>query len=283
MITIGLDPNIIALGPFLFSWHGFFTFVAVAVAVMWVAHWAPKVLVGHPTFSSDKATAEEEIKDMVYATAIWGILSGVIGARLVHVIDQWSEIYAQNPGQIIAVWQGGIALWGGILGGLAGASLYAYIRKFPVTKLMDLTAPALLLAQAIGRVGDIINGEHVSRATDMVWGVVWSHPKSPTYQAYGETPTHPAVGYELIWDLLGLWFIWYVLRGKVKPDGMLFVLYIGIYAFGRFFISFFREDKVWFLGLQQSQLISILVLAIVIPVIAYGIKFVDKSSNGDDA
>jgi len=266
MIHIGLNPDIFTLGPFQLTWHGFFAFVGVAVAVYLAGRWAKR----SPGLNMD----------MVYSTAVWTIIGGILGARLIHVLDHW-RYYLDNPAQLPALWNGGIALYGAIIGGFAGGVAYAYLNKFPIGKVVDLAAPAALLAQAIGRIGDIINGEHCATGTTLPWGVVYTHPDSPAFGCFANvratTPsTHPAVVYELLWDLLAFGVVW-KLRGRLQPDGMLFVFYLALYAFGRFFISFFRTDKVWVVGLQQAQLISVAVLLITISVLAYRVSWATAS------
>ena len=248
MITIGIDPILISLGPFSLSWHGLFMAVAIVVGV-----WLPARLVAKAGLPVDR----------LYSLALWGIPGGIIGARLVHVIDYWSY-YSANPGAILAFWQGGLALWGGILGGTLVAVIYARISGFPLARYADLAALGLILAQAIGRIGDIINGEHISKATSLPWGVVYTHPNSP---AYGLPPTHLAVGYELLMDLFIFGILW-KLRGRIRPDGSLFLLYLTLYSTGRLFLSFLRLDSnTVFLSLNQPQWISLLVLAVALPLL----------------
>lgn len=102
--------------------------------------------------------------DRLYSLALWIIPGGILRARLVHVIDYWSY-YSANPGAILAFWEGGLALWGGILGETLTAVIFTRIRGFPIGGYADLAALGLLLAQAIGRIGDVINGEHISKGT----------------------------------------------------------------------------------------------------------------------
>ena len=139
-----MDPFIFRGDNFVLSWHGFLSVVAVIVAVYLVGRWAPKNGID---------------PDDVYSIATWAILGGIIGARLVHVVDDLSY-YTNNPVQIFAVWKGGIAIWGAVLGGFAGGWIYASIRSFPKARIADLAAPALAFGMGIGRIGDIINGEH---------------------------------------------------------------------------------------------------------------------------
>lgn len=258
MIEIEVGPNLLSLGQFLLSWHGFFSFIAVATAVFLVGRWAPLKGID---------------PDDIYSIAIWAIIGGVIGARVVHVIDEW-PIYSQNPLQILAIWTGGIGLWGGILGGTIGGVSYALWRKHPVGIIADLTAPAMLISQSIGRLGDIVNGEHCARAAnDFIFGFIWTHERSDALNVQCEFGTaasgiasQPVIGYEIIWNLLALMLIW-KLRNKIQPAGMLFVLYLALYATGRFLISFLRMDDIWALGMQEAHYIAILVLLIAIPVL----------------
>lgn len=253
-IEIPFDPNISGGGTVALSWHGFLSFIAVAAAVWIVARAARK----------DSTI----LPDMVYNTAIWGIIGGIIGARVVHVADDW-DFYGNNLLEVFAVWQGGIGLWGGILGGWLGGVTYAYISKYPVGKLMDITAPAMLVAQTIGRIGDIINGEHISRTTDLPWAWYFTQPSSPAragnLTAHGESAaeTHPAVVYEMIWNMVGL-FVLYKLRGRLKPNGSLFMFYLAYYSLGRFLIQFVRIDKTYFANLQEAHLIAIGVMAVAV-------------------
>ncbi|MFC2034557.1 prolipoprotein diacylglyceryl transferase [Chloroflexota bacterium] len=250
MINIGLDPILFTLGPFSITWHSLFIVVGIAVGV-----WIPARLVAKAGLSTDR----------LYMIALLGVPGGIIGARLVHVIDYWSY-YLANPGIIFAFWQGGLAIWGGILGGTLTVLIFAKIKGFALGHYADLAALGLILAQAIGRIGDIINGEHFSTATDLPWGVVYTHPNSP---AYGFPPTHPAVAYELLMDLFIFGIMW-KLRGRIQPDGSLFLLYLILYSVGRFFLSFLRLDSnTVFLSLNQPQWICLLVLLIAIPLLLF--------------
>lgn len=250
MISIGIDPILVTLGPFSLSWHSLFIVVGIIVAV-----WLSARLVAKAGLS----------RDMLYSLALWGVPGGIIGARLVHVIDYW-DFYMANPGTIFAVWQGGLAIWGGILGGTITLVIFARIRGFALAGYADQMALGLILAQAIGRIGDIINGEHISTATNLPWGVVYTHPGS---SAYGRPPTHPAVAYELLMDLVIFGVLW-KLRGRIQPNGSLFLIYLTLYSVGRFFLSFMRLDSnTVFLSLNQAQWISLLVLVVAIPFLVF--------------
>lgn len=256
MIEIDVGPNLVTFGTFILSWHGFFSFIAVASAVYLVGRWAP---------------AKGIDPDDIYSVAIWAIIGGVVGARLVHVIDQWS-FYENNLIQIAYIWTGGIALWGGLLGGLLGGAAYSYWRKLPTGAIADLTAPALLYVQSIGRLGDIVNGEHCAKATDKFFGFIWTNPLSdmricePINGTGIGDSVMPVIALEIAWNFLALMLVW-KLRNRIRPDGMVFALYIALYSVGRFFVTFLRDDRIWAMGLQEAQYIAILVLVVTVPLL----------------
>ena len=267
MITIDIHPNLFSgdfVGSFVVSWHGFMTFVAVTVAVVLVGRWA---------------TMKGIESDAIYSIAIWAIIGGIIGARLVHVVDNW-DVYQDDPAQILAVWSGGIGLWGAILGGFIGGATYAYFAKHPVGVIADLTAPVLPFAQSIGRIGDIVNGEHCAKPLDLFFAMRWTNPESPAALcASGGANTmdyvHPVIVYEMLWNTLSMVVLW-LLRDRIRPDGMLFALYLALYAVGRFAITFFREDKVWALGMQEAHYIALVVLIITVPLLVVRARFTSK-------
>ena len=262
MIEIDIGPDLLSLGTFVLSWHGFFSFVAVGSAVYLVGRWAPMRGID---------------PDTVYSIAIWAIIGGVVGARLVHVVDQW-DFYQDNPGQIIAIWEGGIGLWGGILGGFIGGAAYALIAKYPLGVVADLTAPAMLFVQTIGRLGDIVNGEHCAKAANFFLGFEWTNPETDASQCdsgLAGSPVHPVIAYEMVWNMMALFIVWR-LRGRLRPDGMLFALYLALYAVGRFAITFAREDDIWAAGMQEAHYIALVVLAITVPLLAFRARLVPK-------
>ena len=292
-IKIGIDPDMFELGIFVLTWHGFLTFLAVALAVFLVGRWAKR---------------EGFDADSVYSVATWCILGGIIGARLLHVIGLWDDFYRHNPGQIVQIWNGGIAIYGAILGGFVGGAGYMLIRNHPrflslwskvfrgakldraplpsIGRFADLAAPALLISMALGRVGDIINGEHVAKITTLPWGFVYTHPESLSNQVHSFGASHPAVVYEIILDLAVLAVVWFM-RGRIRPNGMLFALYGALYSLGRFFISFLRTgplpmDQEWAIGLNEAQFVAIIVMAITIPLLAFKAQLV-KSVTGPRA
>src|SRR5262245_33028066 len=136
-MIVNIDPNLIVIGPFVLSWHGLFSAVGLGAGI-WIA---VRLLRG---------TVVPE--DGVMRSACWCTSGGLVGARLLHVIDQW-DYYSQRPLQILLLNEGGIAIFGAILGGTIGGVAYALIRRLPVGLLLDAGGVGLILGQAIGRIG----------------------------------------------------------------------------------------------------------------------------------
>ena len=146
----------------------------------------------------------------------------------------------------------------------------------PIGQLADIAAPALLISMAIGRIGDIINGEHFAKATELPWGVFYTHADSPGVNRF---VSHPAVAYEMILDILVLAVIW-PLRHRLRPHGMLFILYGALYGVGRFFLSFMRvEANTYFLGLNEAQIVSLVIMIIAIPWLVYKAQIVRPTTG----
>ncbi len=288
VISIPFDPDIIRTAGFILSWHGFLTFVAVAVAVYLTWRWGRK---------------DGLDGDAILSVSTWCIIGGIIGARLLHVIDFWDDIYQYEPEKILYFWGGGIAILGAYLGGFAGGASYILMRNaawlhrlcdngalrwtgmhrpFPqipsVAHLADIAAPALLIALAIGRIGDVINGEHWSSFTDLPWGWVYTDPDS---FGYGRPASHPAVAYEMIFCLLLAGALW-LMRDRIRPRGMLFALFFAGYSAGRFFISFVREEQnTYVFGLNEAQLVSLAIMLVTVPLLIYRARLVRPEQRGD--
>src|SRR5688500_14766989 len=222
MIEINIDPVLVQVGPFLITWHGFFTAVGVLAGILLAVKYGSRL--GYS-------------EDDIMSVALWGVIGGILGARQMHVIDQWGY-YAQDPLTILRINEGGLAIFGAVLGGPLAGAIYAWRRGFSIPKLLDVGALGLILGMAIGRLGDIINGEHHGTPADLPWSVSYTHPNT-----LGEPnlPVHLAVGYEMLLDLL-IFGLLVALWDRLPRPGMLFWLFAALYSFGRFFIQFFRVD-----------------------------------------
>ena len=246
MITISIDPVAFAIGSIEVRWYGIMVALAILTVVLWTA-WQVK-------------KGANISYDTLFTAALVGIPSGVILSRLLHVIDGW-EYYSQNPGEIIG--GGGLTAYGAVLGTTLGIWIYSRFSKFQFGYFADVVAPGIILAQAIGRVGCTLNGCCYGLETFLPWSIVYTHPGSLC--PLGVT-VHPTQVYEIIWNLL-VFGVLLKLRGRLKPDGSLFLVYLSLYSVYRLGADFLRPGTPFLFGLHQAQVIAIIVLAIAIPLL----------------
>jgi phosphatidylglycerol:prolipoprotein diacylglycerol transferase len=209
--------------------------------------------------------------DTILTAALIGIPSGVIISRLLHVLDRW-DFYSQNPGLIFGF--EGLTIWGAVLGATLGIWIYSKFSNFKFGYFADLVAPGVILAQAVGRVGCTLNGCCYGTETSLPWGIVYTNPQS--YAPLG-VAVHPTQIYEIIY-LLIIFGVIFKLRGRFKPDGSLFLIYLSIYSLWRVGIDFLRdyETPPLIFGLHQAQIIGIIVLAIAVPMLALRTRLVEQ-------
>lgn len=249
MININIDPVLWQVGPFTLRWYGLMIALALLTGIAVAVREARR-----------KGIAEDEI----YSFALWAVIAGVIGARALHVIDKF-DYYRQHPAAIFALQEGGLAIYGTILFGLLAGVIYAWRRGIPAGRLADVGAPALIIGQAIGRLGCIINGDAYGAPTNVPWALVYSHPNA---LAPLGVPGQPTPGYELIWDVL-VFGVLVTLRRRLRVDGTLFLIYISLYSAGRFVITFWRQDDIFMLGLREAQVVSLAAIVVAVPLMIY--------------
>jgi prolipoprotein diacylglyceryl transferase len=179
--------------------------------------------------------------DLVLRCAVWGVGFGVLGARLYHVATSWDQVPDPKWKGVFEVWQGGLGVWGGILFGVLAGCVIVRRSGASVREMMDAVAPALLLAQAIGRIGNWWNQELFGGPTSQPWGLEIDPIHRPA--GYLDSATfHPTFLYELGWDLLGVAVLLWVDRRFRLRRPALFALYVGWYTFGRMFEELLRVD-----------------------------------------
>jgi prolipoprotein diacylglyceryl transferase len=218
-------------------------------------------------------------RDDISEMALWAVPAGVIGARLYHVVTDWSR-FSDNPGDIVKIWEGGLGIWGGIaLGVIVG--LWVMKRKgLPIALTLTCVTPALPLAQSIGRWGNWWNQELFGKPTDLPWALEVS---SDTAVMAGELPGttfHPTFLYESIGCLLiAVVLVLIDRRVKLRP-GLLFFVYTAMYTFMRFFIEGLRVDPATEAGgLRLNQWTSIVVFSVsVLILVVYSIS---KGNNDE--
>jgi prolipoprotein diacylglyceryl transferase len=196
--------------------------------------------------------------DLVFQAAVWGVAAGVVGARLYHDVTSWDKVPHTWWGPF-AVWEGGLGIWGGITFGVVAGVLVVRRAGASVTLMMDCVAPALLLAQAIGRWGNYWNQELFGKPTSLPWGLEIDAAHRP--DAYIKYSTfHPTFLYESLWDLAGVAvLLWIGSRFRIRPPA-LFALYVAWYTFGRTFEELLRIDPSrHFLGERINFWVSLLV------------------------
>lgn len=258
MIIIGMSAVAFTIGSIEVRWYGIIIFLAVVVLVLWTVREIRK--------------GAKISYDTVFIAALVGIPSGIILSRLLHVIDLW-EHYSQYPGQIIG--GGGLSAYGAILGATLGIWIYSRFSKFRFGYFVDVMAPGIILAQAIGRVGCTINGCCYGVETSLPWGIIYASPDS--FAPLG-IAVHPTTVYEMIWNLM-VFGLLVKLRGRLKPDGSLFLIYLSLYSVWRLATDFLRVGTPFLFGLHQAQALAIIVLAIAIPLLVLRTRWVKAESS----
>lgn len=235
-----LDPIIVQLGSLQLGWHGALTALAVAAA-LWLGL-ARAGALGLPA-------------EPLGSVATWSVVGGLVGARLFHVLDHLPT-YLANPLAALALWEGGIAVYGAFLGGIVAGIVAARRAGLPVWPLLDAAAPAMLLGQAIGRLGCLSNGDAWGAPTGGDWGIVYWHPRAALPPELLGVPTHPYPLYELLADLAMLAALLLAER-RLARHGTTFLLGALGYAVIRFGLSFFRQEAVVAWGFQEAQLVAL--------------------------
>lgn len=248
-----IDPVAFNLGPLSVRWYG----IIIAVGILLGYFVAQRALV-------KAGLHKDTLVDIIFYSALFGF----IAARIYFVIFQW-PYYAENPGEIIKIWHGGIAIHGGLIGGFIAGVIVCKVKNLNPFQIGDIVAPSIILAQGIGRWGNFMNheahGGPVSRAfleqLDLPNFIIENMYINGQYY-------HPTFLYESIWDVAG--FIILVNIRKHLKLGDTFFLYLTWYSIGRFFIEGLRTDSLMLTSnIRVAQLVSILLILISISLIVY--------------
>ena len=237
-------------------------------------------------FGGRKAYVWKMSIDKMIDVLIYGTVAGIIGARLYYVFSQW-DYYGKNPGEIIRIWNGGLAIYGGLIGGVAAAVIVCKVRKMNFFNLLDLIAMSFLLAQGIGRWGNFANQEAFGINTNMPWGM--TSEKVQSYLLVNQTelaargmdinPTgyvHPTFLYESIWCILGFIILYIICQKARKFSGQLALCYGVWYGAERAVVEGLRTDSLYIANtnIRVSQLLSaVLALVCLVLLIALTVKY----------
>lgn len=226
-------------------------------------------------------TRKTAYRDHIYNFIFWGLIGAIIGARFWHVFIFQPGYYLKNPGQIIAIWNGGISILGAIVGGAVALLIYVYKHKLDFLDIADYLSPPMILGMGIGRIACFFGGDAFGSPTNMGFGIVF--PKGTiAYDTYGSEPLWPAVLWESQGDII-IFAILLWLLGKNLPKGWIFTLYFFLYGALRFGLEFFRGDSPHYaLGWTAGQWTGIGFMVVAVLLAIYLLAFRPKRKFTED-
>lgn len=197
-------------------------------------------------------------QDDLYDAVLLAVPVGIVFARIYYVIFEWDR-YKGDFAEMIAIWHGGLAIYGGIIGGIITIAVLCRVKKIYVCDMLDLFACAVPIGQILGRWGNFFNCEAYGSSTTLPWRMVIGK----TIEEAGTAGNHPTFFYESAWNLIGF-ILLYLVSKKRKYSGEILLLYLGWYGLGRFFIEGLRTDSLylWGTGIRVSQLVALICMII---------------------
>ena len=261
-LGISVDPSPVAFSVFGkdIYWYGIIIAVGFLLAVLYMMYRA-----------KDFGVTSDDTLDLI----LWTVPIGVICARLYYCIFYW-ELYADNPISVLYIWEGGLAIYGAVIGGAITVLIVSRVKKIKPGVFLDLASMGVLIGQIFGRWGNFMNREAHGCVTDSFF-------KMGLVDAAGHvTYYHPTFLYESVWNLVGFIGIHFLSRKKRKFDGEVFLLYIGWYGLGRAWIEGLRTDSLMLFstGVRVSQLVAIVSFAAAAAILAY--VLLKKKPSPDD-
>ena len=254
-------PIILEIGSIAIRWYGLLIASAVLIGV---------------TLSQYLAKRRKVDPDLLGDLAIWLVVGAIPCARLYYVLFEWQE-YSQRPEDIIAIWKGGIAIHGAIIGGTIASYIFARLNQVSFWQLLDLVVPSAILGQAIGRWGNFFNSEAFGKPTNLPWKLYIAPQYRPldyiNYEYF-----HPTFLYESLWNLgvfaLLIWLFFWGLKHKNRLKvGTLTLVYAIAYSMGRVWIEWLRTDSLMLGPLKVAQVISFSVIALSLFALVWLYKF----------
>jgi phosphatidylglycerol---prolipoprotein diacylglyceryl transferase len=220
--------------------------------------------------SAREAARRSESPDDLLKAAEIALIGGLVGARLYYVLFNLDYYQTQPWWRMFAVWEGGLAIHGGLIAGLLTGGAYVWAKALPLLTYLDIVAPSMMLAQAIGRWGNFFNEEAFGRPTELPWKLFISEPRRPP-AFVDHLYFHPTFLYESLWNAVTFLVLYFVLRRRFeRAPGALFLAYLGLYSLGRFWVEGLRTDSLMLGSFRVAQLVSVaavLVAVVGIPIL----------------
>jgi phosphatidylglycerol:prolipoprotein diacylglycerol transferase len=246
-----IDPVALRLGPLTIHWYGILMGTAFALG----------------TFLAYRQTKKEGYDpEHILNLLMFIVPSAIIGARLYYVLFELHR-YTDNIWKVFAVWEGGLAIHGGLIGGTIAGVWYVRKNHLPVLKMADIIAPSVIIGQAIGRWGNFINQEAHGGPVSETF--ISKFPEFIQKQMFIQGQyVHPTFLYESVWNII-VFFILIFSRTKKKFDGQIAMMYLALYSVGRFFIEGLRTDSLMIGPLRTAQLVSLLLIVVAVAGMVY--------------
>ncbi len=241
------------IGDYAVYWYGLIITTGLLLAVLYAWRSSPR-------YNVDAGK--------LFNCVLVGLITGIIGARLYYCAFQW-EAYVSNPISILYIHEGGLAIYGGIIGALLGGLAVAKIQKMKFMPILDISMMGFLLGQGIGRWGNFTNQEAFGYETTLPWGMI----SEGTLAEYAN-PVHPCFLYESLWCLLGFALLHFYGKYRQRYAGQIFYLYLVWYGFERMIVEGLRYDSLylWNTGIRVSQVLSAVIVLVGIIMLIKNIK-----------
>jgi len=246
-----MHPILVKLGPLTIRYYGLMYVIAISLGFYLLV----KEVRRKRITKGDSPLTVDDLIDLL----LWTVPMAILGARIYYVVFQWGY-YSRHPADIVKIWQGGLAIHGGVIAGAITVYVFCRIKKIKFWALTDSLVPSLILGQAIGRIGNLMNGDAYGLPTTLPWGIHFP-PESPAGMAYPGQATHPSMIYEMILDLMIFIYLWRI-RKKGYKDGFSTAMYFILYSIARSIVSFTRGDSLWLGPIRAAHVISAILILV---------------------
>lgn len=272
-LKFNIDRVAFAIGNKEVYWYGIIIAFGLVLAIV----------VGLPLAKRKNVTS-----DNIFDIVLWGLPSAVICARLYYVIFQFDQ-YKNNLSAVFEIWNGGIAIYGAVIGAVISTYIYCRAKKLDFLVVADFGSIGLIIGQIVGRWGNFVNQEAFGANTNLPWGMTGSeiiseleYMKSLGMAVDPAMPVHPTFLYESLWNLCVLGILFLIYFKMHKFNGQVFLSYLTLYGLGRFWIEGLRTDSLYWGSFRVSQvlaLVCVIVGAVVMAICLKRTKNVDHTSE----